>query len=93
LWGRPIPSPEDWLDTPELIEAVRVLSERERAVLYLRMVQGLSQVETAQVLGIETAQYGDKTQGRQVLVSRAEVSARKKLKIRLSTSTVGTSKN
>ena len=92
LRGQPIPPPEDWLDTPELIEAVRDLTERERAVLYLRTVLRLSQVETAVVLGVETPQYGDKTQGRQVLVSRAEVSARKKLKTLLSRSTVGTSK-
>lgn len=93
LRGRSIPPPDKWLDAPELIEAVRALTERERAVLYLRTVQRLSQVETAQVLDIETKQYGDKTQGRQQLVSRAELGARKKLKTLLSKNINRTSKN
>lgn len=77
-WLVVIPPPEDWLDDEHLIEAVRTLTERERAVLYLRMVKRLSQVEVANELDLHTPAPGSNTQ-----VSRAEASAFKKLKILL----------
>ena len=91
LRDQPIPPPEDWLDAPDLIEAVRALTVRERAVLYLRTHLRLTQLECAAALGLRQRPSGT-NQGTQ-LVSRAEVSARKKLRILLSRSTGGTSRH
>lgn len=82
-----LPEPHEWIADERLAVAVACLPPREARVLYLRMALGLSQVDIAAILGIEQPQYGPKTQGRQQLVSRAYLSALRRLKTLLSANT------
>lgn len=49
-------SDEGWIDEIMLREAILMLSEREKNILYLRFYQGKTQVEVAQEIGISQAQ-------------------------------------
>lgn len=49
-------SDEGWIDELMLREAILMLSEREKNILYLRFYQGKTQVEVAQEIGISQAQ-------------------------------------
>ncbi len=62
-------SDEGWIDELLIREAIKMLSEREKNILYLRFYQGKTQVEVAQEIGISQAQ-----------VSRLEKSALSKIK-------------
>lgn len=62
-------SDEGWIDELMLREAILMLSEREKNILYLRFYQGKTQVEVAQEIGISQAQ-----------VSRLEKSALSRIK-------------
>ncbi len=62
-------SDESWIDEIMLREAILMLSEREKNILYLRFYQGKTQVEVAQEIGISQAQ-----------VSRLEKSALSRIK-------------
>lgn len=62
-------SDEGWIDEIMLREAILMLSEREKNILYLRFYQGKTQVEVAKEIGISQAQ-----------VSRLEKSALNRIK-------------
>ena len=62
-------SEENWLDEILLKQAMRDLNKREKKILYLRFMQGKTQMEVAQEIGISQAQ-----------VSRLEKGAIKKIK-------------
>ena len=62
-------SDEGWIDEIMLREAILMLTEREKNILYLRFYQGKTQVEVAQEIGISQAQ-----------VSRLEKSALTRIK-------------
>lgn len=62
-------SDEGWIDELMLREAILMLSEREKNILYLRFYQGKTQVEVAKEIGISQAQ-----------VSRLEKSALNRIK-------------
>ena len=62
-------SDEGWIDELLIREAIHMLSEREKNILYLRFYQGKTQVEVATEIGISQAQ-----------VSRLEKSALKRIK-------------
>lgn len=62
-------SDEGWIDEILIKEAIHMLSDREKNILYLRFYQGKTQVEVAQEIGISQAQ-----------VSRLEKSALKRIK-------------
>ena len=62
-------SDEGWIDELMLREAIRMLSDREKNILYLRFYQGKTQVEVAKEIGISQAQ-----------VSRLEKSALNRIK-------------
>ncbi len=62
-------SDEGWIDELLIREAIKMLSEREKNILYLRFYQGKTQVEVAQEIGISQAQ-----------VSRLEKSALSRIK-------------
>ncbi len=62
-------SDESWIDELMLREAIMMLSDREKNILYLRFYQGKTQVEVAQEIGISQAQ-----------VSRLEKSALTRIK-------------
>lgn len=62
-------SDEGWIDELMLREAIQMLSEREKTILYLRFYQGKTQVEVAKDIGISQAQ-----------VSRLEKSALNRIK-------------
>lgn len=62
-------SDEGWIDELMLREAIQMLSDREKNILYLRFYQGKTQVEVAQEIGISQAQ-----------VSRLEKSALNRIK-------------
>ena len=49
-------SDEGWIDELMLREAILMLSEREKNILYLRFYQGKTQVEVAKEIGISQAQ-------------------------------------
>ncbi len=49
-------SDEGWIDELLIREAIRMLSEREKNILYLRFYQGKTQVEVAKEIGISQAQ-------------------------------------
>lgn len=49
-------SDEGWIDEIMLREAILMLSDREKNILYLRFYQGKTQVEVAQEIGISQAQ-------------------------------------
>ncbi len=65
-------SDEGWIDELMLREAILMLSEREKNILYLRFYQGKTQVEVAKEIGISQAQ-----------VSRLEKSALTRIKSRV----------
>lgn len=62
-------SDEDWLNEISIKEAIKSLSEREKAILNLRFIKGRTQMEVAKEIGISQAQ-----------VSRLEKGAIKKIK-------------
>lgn len=62
-------SDEDWLNEISIKEAINNLGEREKQILNLRFMQGKTQMEVAQEVGISQAQ-----------VSRLEKGAIKKIK-------------
>ncbi len=62
-------SDEGWIDELLLKEAIKMLSDREKNILYLRFYQGKTQVEVANEIGISQAQ-----------VSRVEKSALSRIK-------------
>lgn len=62
-------SDEGWIDELMLREAIQMLSDREKNILYLRFYQGKTQVEVAKEIGISQAQ-----------VSRLEKSALNRIK-------------
>lgn len=62
-------SAEDWLNEISIKEAIKALGEREKTILNLRFMQGKTQTEVAQEIGISQAQ-----------VSRLEKGAIKKIK-------------
>lgn len=62
-------SDEGWIDELMLREAIQMLSDREKNILYLRFYQGKTQVEVAHEIGISQAQ-----------VSRLEKSALNRIK-------------
>lgn len=62
-------SDEGWIDELMLREAIKMLSDREKNILYLRFYQGKTQVEVANEIGISQAQ-----------VSRVEKSALSRIK-------------
>ncbi len=62
-------SAEDWLNEISIKEAIKSLGEREKTILNLRFMQGKTQTEVAQEIGISQAQ-----------VSRLEKGAIKKIK-------------
>jgi len=49
-------SDADWVDEMMIKEELRNLSERENKILYMRFMQGKTQMETAQEIGISQAQ-------------------------------------
>ncbi len=65
-------SDEGWIDELMLREAIMMLSEREKNILYLRFYQGKTQVEVAKEIGISQAQ-----------VSRLEKSALNRIKAKV----------
>lgn len=62
-------SDEGWIDELLLREAIKMLSDREKNILYLRFYQGKTQVEVANEIGISQAQ-----------ISRVEKSALSRIK-------------
>lgn len=62
-------SDEGWIDELLLRDAIKMLSDREKNILYLRFYQGKTQVEVASEIGISQAQ-----------VSRVEKSALARIK-------------
>ncbi len=62
-------SDEGWIDELMLKDAIKMLSDREKNILYLRFYQGRTQVEVAKEIGISQAQ-----------VSRLEKSALNRIK-------------
>ena len=62
-------SDEDWLNEISIKEAISNLGEREKQILNLRFIQGKTQMEVANEVGISQAQ-----------VSRLEKGAIKKIK-------------
>ena len=60
---------DSWLDVLSIRDAIKELGERERNILYLRFLQGKTQVEVANEIGISQAQ-----------VSRLEKSAISRIK-------------
>ncbi len=62
-------SDEDWLNEISIKEAIKNLGEREKQILNLRFIQGKTQMEVANEVGISQAQ-----------VSRLEKGAIKKIK-------------
>ena len=62
-------SDEDWLNEISIKEAIKNLGEREKQILNLRFMQGKTQMEVAEEVGISQAQ-----------VSRLEKGAIKKIK-------------
>lgn len=65
-------SDEGWIDELMLREAIQMLSDREKNILYLRFYQGKTQVEVAKDIGISQAQ-----------VSRLEKSALNRIKAKV----------
>ncbi len=65
-------SDEGWIDELMLREAIQMLSEREKNILYLRFYRGKTQVEVAGQIGISQAQ-----------VSRLEKSALNRIKAKV----------
>ena len=49
-------SVESWMDELSIRDAIKSLGERERNILYLRFIQGKTQVEVANEIGISQAQ-------------------------------------
>ena len=47
---------ESWLDVLSIRDSIKELGERERNILYLRFLQGKTQVEVANEIGISQAQ-------------------------------------
>ena len=47
---------ESWMDELSIRDAIKELGERERNILYLRFLQGKTQVEVANEIGISQAQ-------------------------------------
>ena len=47
---------DSWLDELSIRDAIKSLGERERNILYLRFLQGKTQVEVANEIGISQAQ-------------------------------------
>jgi RNA polymerase sporulation-specific sigma factor len=47
---------ESWLDVLSIRDAIKELGEREKNILYLRFLQGKTQVEVANEIGISQAQ-------------------------------------
>ncbi|MBR5544544.1 MAG: sigma-70 family RNA polymerase sigma factor, partial [Clostridia bacterium] len=62
-------SDDDWLNEISIKEAIENLGEREKQILNLRFMQGKTQMEVAEEVGISQAQ-----------VSRLEKGAIKKIK-------------
>ncbi len=62
-------SDEDWLNEISIKEAIKNLGDREKTILHLRFMQGKTQMEVAEEVGISQAQ-----------VSRLEKGAIKKIK-------------
>ena len=62
-------SDEDWLNEISIKEAIKNLGNREKLILNLRFMQGKTQMEVAEEVGIS-----------QVQVSRLEKGAIKKIK-------------
>jgi RNA polymerase sporulation-specific sigma factor len=62
-------SDDDWLNEISIKEAIKNLGEREKQILNLRFMQGKTQMEVAEEVGISQAQ-----------VSRLEKGAIKKIK-------------
>lgn len=83
LWKSLLKGREDWLPRhdewlgPQLNAALSALPRREKQVLYLRYILGLSRPEAAEILGVAQSR-----------VSHAELRARRKIKTHLSQSTV-----
>jgi RNA polymerase sporulation-specific sigma factor len=47
---------DGWIDELSIRDAIKELGERERNILYLRFLQGKTQVEVASEIGISQAQ-------------------------------------
>ena len=47
---------DSWMSSIAIRDAIKQLGERERNILYLRFLQGKTQVEVAQEVGISQAQ-------------------------------------
>ena len=62
-------SDKDWVDEISIKDEIKKLDDRERNIMYLRFMQGKTQMEVAREVGISQAQ-----------VSRLEKNALKRIK-------------